>query len=237
MILSLDDPSHWPTELSDAVRDLATSATGSEDEELTIDPHMELCVSTLLRSHKLLAYHCTRLLPHEEDAIRTGGLLPLSREMITNRIDDARARGAISVQQRDTLLSGHMLADDHESEDDYRKEQTCFAPTYRAFDEQPGAFHRPLSLWGGEAVYAAQGVSEMRDQLGKFGEPSIVVAALAIKQPLPMRTFRSLPALFAGLPDSGCTIFYKAPVPGKDIQDVWHPGDLEYDRFRDLVRR
>lgn len=242
VIVEMDDVSTWPIDVRDAVNALADSVTGhpSHYDELELDPSAVDRIGELLAGHKLVAYHCTRLLDHEADGIRTNGLNPLSPEMIDLRITLACEHGAITTAERDRLHARHMFATDEHHNRGKRLGHVCFATTRNAFETHAHGLNPLLSQWGGEAVYFSAGLQGMNDRLKRIGKPSIVAAALPIKQPEPMGTYLGLPvyltATWLKLPDVCCTLRYRAPVTGEEIISIWQPGDPEYDHYCLLVR-
>lgn len=84
---------------------------------------------SLFSGRALRAFHCTRLLPHEEDWIRNRGLLLFTEQLVTERIERAVGVGAVTRQTADELLRSHVFAT---REHDNREKQVCFflSPAY-----------------------------------------------------------------------------------------------------------
>jgi len=70
------------------VADLAISPEDEEEFRATFGPR------------KLLAYYCTRLLPHEADAIRIAGLRLLDERLVEDRIASAIEHKALPQRAR-----------------------------------------------------------------------------------------------------------------------------------------
>ena len=59
---------------------------------------------------RVLAYHSTRLLPHEVDTISAGGLRLLDEQLVRDRIADAIAHGALSEAVGRRAETGNVYA-------------------------------------------------------------------------------------------------------------------------------
>lgn len=178
------------------------------------------------------AYHCTRLLDHEVEAVRAHGLRPLSPELILERLDGALEAGCIDLDQRNRLLTGNAL---RTRSTDRRAGQVCLLLFRRAFDEEPGAVGEFLDTWGGEGINFTSVGGELKDRLLAIGQPSIVVANIALLDGSRRhRVHPNLAKLFVGaalgLEGLGADVIYRAPVPPEHIVDIWQPAHPEYDR-------
>jgi len=74
--IGLDIEAPWPGPTRCWASEQADRLAGSTDflADLAISLEQEDEFRATFGPQKLLAYHCTRLLPHETDAIRVGGL-------------------------------------------------------------------------------------------------------------------------------------------------------------------
>lgn len=112
-VIDVDRSSTWPEETrcwaeeraaalaesTEYTDDLSRRLRDEEDEfRLTFGPR------------KLLAYHCTRLLPHELDAIRRDGLRILDETLVHERIAAAAAVGLLSAPVRRQVATGNVYA-------------------------------------------------------------------------------------------------------------------------------
>ncbi len=190
----------------------------------------------MLGARLIRAFHCTRLLDHEVEAIRHDGLRPLTRELITDRVEAAYRSGALSQTEHDHLLEKHVFAVGNPMG---REDQVCLVLPERMLD---GDGVLPLlETWGGEAIYWSHSGTEFkRTRLQSIGRPSVVVASLDFSVPGEHFVCADLLHCFVGkvlnLSDVGADVFFKAPVPAKYIEAIWQPGDPRYDRHANLPR-
>ena len=117
----------------------------------------------------------------------------------------------------------------------------CLVVGRCGFDERDGGgFWRLLTRWGGEALYWAHENTPVEDRLRALGRPAIVVARLRFELGNDHHIRPSLAQAFVGaalgLPEAGCAVFHRAPIPGDQIEALWHPGDPAYDRHVHLPR-
>ena len=64
----------------------------------------------LLVPYRLRAYHATRLLDHEMEAIRGQGIRLLTPEFVVERIENAFKHAAVTAEQQTRLLNNHHFA-------------------------------------------------------------------------------------------------------------------------------
>jgi hypothetical protein len=203
--------------------------------DLAISPKQEDEFRQTFGPRKLVAYHCARLLPHEADTIRTGGLRLLDEQLVRDRIADATVHGSLSDAARRQAETGNVYAIRNTQG---RAGQICFVIGRTAFDESPAGCDPLLRHWGGEAIRG--GPSDV-PALATLGTPSIVVATLNLTRchndPY---SWPALGKIFVGtvlgLDDRSGAVHYLEPVPGRDVLAIWQPDDAEYDRHPQLPR-
>lgn len=239
--VSVDDPDTWPVEVRDAigVRAQALAATAGYASDLAIDPDQEDEFRELLRGHSIVVYHATRLLDHEIDSIRHDGLLPLSAELVRARIEAAANSGYLTDAERGELLRGNLFADNGYVSN--REGQVCFFLSRRALNEHVSGLWNLLTTWGGEGIYFGQFSEDVDTRLRVLGRPAVVVAEIELTEG--WRTHSAFPGVlnsFVGrmleLDEYDSDLFYRSPVAGNQIADVWLPGDPDYDRHSELPR-
>lgn len=174
MLLDYDQPAGWPQtviafldEHLDVLEDWLTTqrfATGSQYDRL-VEP-----LGELLRPHDILAWHCTRLLPHERAAILEGGMDLPSVNRLMRRIDAAVSAGAFSLE------IAAKLQRRHQAHSPTRAGRIWFLFTRPHNDDGVEDFFR---LWGGESLYAAiDRDAELGPILRATGVPCVVEAAI-----------------------------------------------------------
>jgi hypothetical protein len=172
--LDPDDHSTWPPEVVERVAMLDASVPETECvSDLETADFAESEVRSLIAGRRVIAYHATRLLPHEVDGIRAGGLPPFSRELFDERIRLAYDAGAIDQPARDRLLVSHMYAVGEAHRRGRREGQVCVTLGRASFEEVSGV--RPLlSTWGGEGIYYSSGAVDAQDLLRSLGRPAVI---------------------------------------------------------------
>jgi hypothetical protein len=233
-----DHPETWPprlTELMQRVDDVVSAAEYAGD--LGVPDEADAEFRGALAGAQLRAFHATRLLSHEVDGIRLGGLQVFSRELFDDRIDQAYGAEHLTTPQWQRLRNAHMYAVGEEHARGRREGQVCLTLRSVAFDHGANSL---LSNWGGEGLYFSTGATGLEALLGQLGQPSIVVVAVDVRptwqqQPIFPTIGRTLLGAWRGLRD-GADLFHPAPIPGSDVLDIWQPGRPEYDAIPRLPR-
>jgi hypothetical protein len=187
----------------------------------------------LLVGSRLRAYHCTRLLAHEKVSIKESGLRMLSRQLLSDRIDDARRHGCISDETASLLHNGHVFAT---NEANPREDQVCLVLSRTTFSAGFHGCEPLLTTWGGEGIYASSGTQSVGPEVQALGSPAIVVATVDLNDGARHLVFPALHKLFVGatlgFSDIGATLFYRSAIPPEFIEQVIGPSDRQY---RELV--
>ncbi|WOQ17582.1 hypothetical protein [Raineyella sp. W15-4] len=231
-----DDVSTWPARLLEVVQAIAVQVPpGTFGSDVTV-PINDSQFVRLMDERPLLAYHATRLLPHELEDIRSRGLHSLSLQHVERRLEDAVGADVFSASEADRLRRNGVHLRHAPGERDGR---VCAVVGLSSFSEDVNGIRPLLSTWGGEAIY--WGASEVdRPKLSAVGTPSIVVVSLSLER----ARFFAFPQLIqvfvahlARLEGHRGEIHYLSDVPRHAIQEIWQPGDSEYDRFSSLPHR
>ncbi len=192
----------------------------------------------LFAGKRLRAYHCTRLLPHEIEDVRRGGLRLLTEDLVRRRIEEATIHGYVSRQLGDELLQGHVFAT---REHDNREKRVCFFLSTNVLRERVGSVWYLMTLWGGEAISFSSRSSAFEEHLKNLGTPAVIVVDLDISDP--HRTHHAWPGIlhafvakYLGERDADADVHYTRNVEGTRVVDVWTPGHPRYDEFKELPR-
>lgn len=233
--IDVDSPATWPDETRRWAADDAQrlAATTQHPGDLAAPLEQEDNFRATFGTRKLLAYHCTRLLPHEMDAVRDRGLRRLDEHLVRDRIAAAAGSGALAAEVRAFAEARNVYAI---GDDRHRENQTCFVLGRSAFDEDPGGCDALLRYWGGEAMRGGPADAPL---LQALGTPAIVVAQLDLTSSHrhsctgpPLR--KLFVATLLGLAHRWADVFYRDDVPGEDVLDIWSPGDPQYDLHPEL---
>lgn len=242
MIIDVDDRSTWPSDVAALVERCVEATRDSTDlpgdlvtQARRFDPELR----ELLADHRLRAYHCTRLMDHEIANVREHGLRPLDAQLVVDRLEAACEHGYIDASQRDELKRSSRI--DERADGMKVLDQICLVPSTMVFVHDAYGVDRLLATWGGEAIYWAHGDvgSGLNEVLRGLGRPTIVCALLDVAHISSMYPSLAGPflATAAGWPEErGADIFYDAPIPGDQVDELWQPGDAQYDRFPELPR-
>jgi hypothetical protein len=135
-------------------------------------------LDTSLRKHRIVAYHCTRLLPEEIAEITSVGLRVLSRSLAQGRVKQAVAAGHLSRDDADRLTASETMARNLDDRSGKRTGMICFCPNRSSLADASGVY-RLFRSWGGEVVYCGlEDDVDMGPLLGALGMPCIVKCAL-----------------------------------------------------------
>src|ERR1700733_12084845 len=239
--IDVDDLATWPEPLSELVGNQLMALEGTPDHASDLRPSdwVKPKLLDVLRGRQLVAYHCTRLLPHELEMVRTQGLRELSPELVQDRLQRARDVGALSESQFELLTRSHVFSVRDDSAQS-RRGLVCVVIGRSLFDDEPRACRPLLSTWGGECLYMADGPQweSVRRCCQKLGLPALVGLRLDVSS-----LERSGPSLdkvligrALGLKKPWADGFIRGSVRRDQIDAVWQPGDAEYDRHGGLPR-
>ncbi|MFI1975418.1 hypothetical protein [Streptomyces wedmorensis] len=241
-LVDIEDRTTWPEDLTSLVSNATSSldinvrAFGDLVSEGDLD-YYEDALRDALKGRKLRAYHATRLLDHEVEAIRENGLRVLSRELLRSRADQAYEHGHIDAEARRALHDSTQFDQGHELLD--LSPRVCLALTQFPF-RVPHSLYEQLNNWGGEAQYDTPAWRETADeQVRHLGHPAIVVLNIDASDASVARMAGiGLVHLFVGahlrLTDIGKYMHYCASIPGSDVEEIWQPGTHHYDQFPGL---
>jgi hypothetical protein len=174
VVIDLEAPATWPTDLSDFLVAHEADLRGWYGEPRTTRPDLFDAVVHAIRGviapYYLAGLHCTRLTEPEIESILQGGMQLPDGAMLTARIDRLQRDGLIDQSFADALRKNHL------SDDEYRRRRIwfCFFPPRLGGEWGIGEL---LGCWGGEALYRGVG-SDPR--LKRIGIPCLVEADVRI---------------------------------------------------------
>lgn len=227
-------PATWPRPALEFARAEAERLRGttqfSLDLALSLDSENEF---RDLMGDRVIAYHATRLMPHEVLDVRRKGLRRLTPELVSSRIDAAVKAAELTADQAAKARRGTVYAIKNQQ---HREHQVCFVIGRDVLDDDADGLVPLLSTWGGEAIRGGP------DTTGAMtvGRPAIVVAALDLRPPQKLSSWTSLQKVcvgtLLGTESTGAELHYYSDIPGERIVDIWQPGHPEYDRHDGLSR-
>lgn len=236
-VIDIDLPTTWPPKVVDLMDRLALTAPEPACAFQDLSHHIDFTgwdhqLRSALAGRWLRVLHATRLLPHEADDIHTRGQMVLTPELISYRQDRARELGHLSAAEHQVLRDSSLFAVPHPPGLDL-SQRICFTTT--RYPLRTGKVNDQLRNWGGEAQYNTSAWKQHGSPAAKtLGRPAVVVALIDgsdpqlahVSQPDLVVTFLGTRL---GLHDAGVTIHHRGPVPGPQIEAIWHPGHPAYE--------
>lgn len=138
-------------------------------------------LDTILNSHKIVGYHCTRLTKHEIDNIKKEGMKILSEQLIQQRLANAFSQNHLSRQEYEYLTKSSSVVSNLNNKCGDRTGMIWFCPN-RSTLKNNGAVHRLFRSWGGEALYRGhEEDNQISNTLRKTGVPCIVKCQIPFK--------------------------------------------------------
>lgn len=135
---------------------------------------------TLLRGHRLVGYHCTRLTPAEVGQIRREGLRALSPDLVRGRLEALVDAGEMSAANCRFFLEHSMPLSDLANRHGQRTGLVWLCPN-RSTLRVASAVYRLFRSWGGEALYVGlEDDPTMIAVLTALGKPAIVKCAVPL---------------------------------------------------------
>jgi hypothetical protein len=210
------------------------SASDLAHHDLDYAEEAEQRLREALAGHELLAYHASRLLPHEADWIRTEGLRTASTGLV-----DRRLRGAaehypemLSEDEMELLRCSGPLAWQRGT---VRLGLLWVVAPYAIFEEEAG-FGRLLGSWGGETIGWTnnEAAGAVVERFTRESLPSIVQVAVALEEvPEFEQLWPTAVGRFLGLPRASTEWGLTVSLGPERIVDLLHPEHPRWpSRFR-----
>jgi len=165
----LDQNKTWPDEVIDLIKNSKKSLENFLKEEKRIDklgrtdlkirynrPHNEYFeiwnevtneIENILKEHKIIGIHCTKLMDYEITDVLENGLKPLSRDFANERIKKLYEKGLISTELKNKIHNKAELNAEN------RKGKICVFHCLSTLKDEWG-LNRLFGLWGGESIYS-----------------------------------------------------------------------------------
>ena len=142
-------------------------------------PYEELVdhLEKLLRPHRIVAYHCTRLTAEEIRNIKQEGLRVLTPALVSEKFKLCWQNGYLSKDEYEDLESSKDISDNLENKIGHRTGMVALCG-HPAMLKDGNAVSRFFRFWGGEAVYRGNEDKKIGCVLRRIGTPCIVVCAV-----------------------------------------------------------
>lgn len=170
-----DLPDSWPLNVDDYVRRIAP--TFKFDDGMLGGPEADWFFTQLDRP--VQAYHCTRLLDHEETAVRERGLEALTPTSLSSRVCAVLTAEKVTEVEADELHRASIFRGEYSGSREGLVH--AFASTHAL--ERDRSLNHFLGEWGGEAIRRSEAGLALPDHLVRLGRPSVVVLALDLVNP------------------------------------------------------
>lgn len=237
----LDEPASWPVEVAilaeQLAEGLADTTMYTSDLDVAREDQAAVVQALLDSGRSVRIYHCTRLTGSECKDVLLQGLRPASQQLVLDRLERAVAERLLTQQERDLLVTEHMLQPHHETAV-YRVDRIYGVVTRAAFLDPHGLW-RLFAHWGGELIAFAHDGQPMLRRLASLGEPSVVVVDV------PTGALESgfwapdlakvLVGVLLGLEEAdGQVALTMDGDAALAVTAVWRPGDPQYDEYPSL---
>jgi len=187
----------------------------------------------LVEERHVRAYHYTRLIPREIEAIRHGGMQPMTMGAIKARLALLVEEGLIDAATAETLLASSC----YHQQIGGNRENRIWLTTHPYPTDYDGVSEL-LGKWGGESVAFNHLEGPMGDTLAAIGKPAIVEVDLPLR--ITTRAFSvagcilDMQAKALGLSegwDSAADLVAVEPVAPEWIRAIHIEGEAAYKGF------
>nr|AQQ75020.1 hypothetical protein [uncultured bacterium] len=189
-MLLLDDVNTWPSSVVDiiesnkkACQDYLNAKEGIDTgaaKNISNPYNKQWCgilskLGIAINDLHVIGFHCTRLTDEEIENIRSGGLEPLTPELIERRLSLLRQQNSITKADYTFLLNNNR------SNDDNRKGKVWFFLNSKTLTKE-SALCRLFRSWGGESIYWGKENDKRIEHIFKTGKPCIVLGELYVRE-------------------------------------------------------
>ena len=135
-------------------------------------------LESLLVSHRIVAYHCSRLTKEEIVNIKQEGLRILTADFVNKRLDQCLSHGYLKQAEYERIRNSPNLFESLNDKNGLRTGMIHFCGN-RSTLRDCHAVYRLFRSWGGEALYwGHEQDASLARVLGRIGVPCIVVCAI-----------------------------------------------------------
>lgn len=129
-------------------------------------------IEGVLNCHKLVGFHCTRMVDEEIENVKEFGLKPLRREATISRLSRLSDLG---IMTKNTF---NYLRDNNLSSEQNREGLLFFFHGVQTLKDNFGLYQF-FKFWGGESIYRNHiNAVEIYAELSQIGKPCIVLASI-----------------------------------------------------------
>jgi len=254
-LIDLGDPSTWSEPVRLVANDIASQVRGWREDlndfrscdlatyDFKLSQEFECRFRQAISSSRILAYHATRLLPHEVDSIRNLGLEPLSHGLVERKLAAAfeHYRNLTSKADIEILRKSGPLT--------WRGTQgrlgsLFMVAPFAIFESGTSGFHWLFRGWGGEAIgwtndrkKACRPAAEIIDRLSKVSKPCIIELSI---HPQDVASRKELwPTVVGGLlglADPWTEWSVTIPVHNQHVLEIIQPSSGRWPARQDYLR-
>ena len=132
----------------------------------------------MLASHRIVAYHCSRLTKEEIVNIKQEGLRILTSDLVNKKLDQCLSHGYLKQAEYERIKNSPHLSESLNDQLDSRTGKIHFCASRTTLRDDNAVF-RYFRSWGGEALYRGhEQDSRLAHVLGRIGVPCIVICAI-----------------------------------------------------------
>lgn len=224
-LIDITDRSTWPPRLSGLFPPKALKKV----TDLSVQSNS--LWQNALPTECLIAYHATRLLPHEENDIRNNGLAPFSKVLLQRKIADALSYKYITLTQADAMSATSLYPATGKTRNRSRKGTiNFFLPGDTKYSRKQNTW-RYLKYWGGELInFNHTGNVTTTPAQYSIGQPRLIKVALPLTSLRDTFIWPELPEILADHSKTG-SISYTGNIPASDIINILPPTDPEYKKL------
>ena len=174
VLLDLDQPTAWPTDLCTYLDERYELFLGWEAKQDRV-PHQAFDeaidgLARVLQPYAIVGWHCSRLTDEEIEHIGHNGMQMPDSAMLERRINALVLTNKLSFDAALQLKAENRAEEDSHS----GKIWFCFYPPRRAGE---GGIGRFFHLWGGEALYVCHETNPVTSAaISRIGTPCLVEA-------------------------------------------------------------
>jgi len=246
------DPESWPEDVRSAVEDLVRRCRNVKDNEAdtaSYDLRLEYVDAVfdverefreLVGSRRVALYHATRLLAHEQDAVRMEGLVVLDEDHRSRRLDRVidLYGDEIGAERLEGLRRAGPLSWDRAHRQGRLGRLFAVTPLQETFDDAGSGMTVFLENWGGESFYWAARDSEELAEIIRLltARSTPIIVELAV-EPAWLDRLTGLWQVFVGRLGEwprACQVFSLAcSVPPDRIVRLLDPSSEGWPNLRD----